>query len=111
MAGRRRFARVVACVGAVVTLDASAVGLGSGLLRWFGGANCGLENAVALGAGMAVTLRAVPAFVVEPGVLVELVEGCDKSLATCGGRFGNAINFRGEPYLPGSDLLTRYPGA
>ncbi|MBS0285228.1 MAG: hypothetical protein JSS15_12490 [Proteobacteria bacterium] len=23
---------------------------------------------------------------------------------------GNAANFRGEPYLPGIDLLTRYPG-
>jgi len=43
--------------------------------------------------------------------LVELVEGCDKSLATCATRFANAVNFRGEPYLPGIDLLTRYPGA
>ena len=42
---------------------------------------------------------------------VELIEGCDKSLATCAARFGNAANFRGEPYLPGMDLLTRYPGA
>jgi HK97 family phage major capsid protein len=23
----------------------------------------------------------------------------------------SALNFRGEPYLPGNDLLTRYPGA
>ena len=45
------------------------------------------------------------------GALIELIEGCDKSLATCAARFGNAINFRGEPYLPGIDLLTRYPGA
>ncbi|HXH17029.1 MAG TPA: DUF2163 domain-containing protein [Sphingomonas sp.] len=111
MAGRRRFARVVACVGAVVTLDSSAAGLGGGLLRWFGGANCGLESAIALGVGVTVTLRAVPAFVVEAGALVEVVEGCDKSLATCSGRFGNAVNFRGEPHLPGIDLLTRYPGA
>ena len=111
MAGRRRFARVVACEGAVVTLDAGAEGLGGGLLRWFGGANCGLESAVARGVGAVVTLRAVPAFVVEAGVLVEVVEGCDKSLATCAGRFGNAVNFRGEPFLPGIDLLTRYPGA
>ena len=80
-------------------------------MRWFGGANCGLESAVARGGGVAVTLRAVPAFVVEVGALVEVVEGCDKSLATCAGRFGNAVNFRGEPYLPGIDLLTRYPGA
>jgi len=111
MAGRRRFARVVACVGTVVTLDSGAEGLGGGLLRWFGGANCGLESAVARGDGVTVTLRAVPAFVVEAGVLVEVIEGCDKSLATCAGRFGNAVNFRGEPHLPGIDLLTRYPGA
>ena len=44
------------------------------------------------------------------GALVELIEGCDKSIATCAARFGNALNFRGEPYLPGVDLLTRYPG-
>jgi uncharacterized phage protein (TIGR02218 family) len=94
-----------------VTLDASAEGLGGGLLRWFGAANCGLESTVARGSGTMVTLRAVPAFAVEAGVLVEVVEGCDKSLATCAGRFGNAVNFRGEPYLPGIDLLTRYPGA
>ncbi len=39
------------------------------------------------------------------------VERCDKRLATCCERFANAANFRGEPHLPGNDLLTRYPGA
>ena len=38
-------------------------------------------------------------------------EGCDHTLATCSSRFGNAINFQGEPFLPGNDLLTRYPSA
>ncbi|WP_282098078.1 phage portal protein [Sphingomonas sp. S2M10] len=28
-----------------------------------------------------------------------------------GVQIGNAVNFRGEPFLPGTDLLTRYPGA
>ncbi|TCP65833.1 DUF2163 domain-containing protein [Sphingomonas sp. PP-CE-1G-424] len=111
MAGRRRFARVVACVGPVVTLDLATPGLGGGLVRWFGGANGGLESAIAAADGAAVTLRAVPTFVVEAGALVEMVEGCDKSLATCAARFGNAANFRGEPHLPGIDLLTRYPSA
>ncbi|HEY6917055.1 MAG TPA: phage BR0599 family protein, partial [Allosphingosinicella sp.] len=45
------------------------------------------------------------------GDLVEIAEGCDRSFATCRTRFGNAVNFRGEPHLPGMDLLTRYPGA
>lgn len=84
---------------------------GGGLLRWLSGANGGLESAIAVSAGATVTLRAAPVFAVEAGALVELIEGCDKSLATCAGRFANASNFRGEPYLPGMDLLTRYPGA
>ena len=114
MAGRRRVVRVVACVERVLTLDTaepSANAYGAGLLRWIGGANSGLESAVSRSDDATVTLRADAALPVAAGDLVELIEGCDKSLATCAARFGNAVNFRGEPYLPGIDLLTRYPGA
>lgn len=45
------------------------------------------------------------------GIRVMLQEGCDHTLATCSSRFGNAVNFQGEPFLPGNDLLTRYPTA
>ena len=58
-----------------------------------------------------VTLADPPAFAVAAGTLALLTEGCDRQMATCAGRFGNGVNFRGEPYLPGMDLLTRYPGA
>jgi uncharacterized phage protein (TIGR02218 family) len=44
------------------------------------------------------------------GERVELYEGCDKQFATCSGRFGNAPNFRGEPHVPGNDVLTRFGG-
>lgn len=114
MAGRRRFVRLVSITDQVVTVDAeepSANAYGGGLLRWLSGANGGLESAIAASAGATVTLRGLPMFGADAGVLVELIEGCDKSLATCAGRFANAANFRGEPYLPGMDLLTRYPGA
>ncbi len=114
MAGRRRFARILEATGELLTLDRtepSAGAYGGGRLRWFGGEACGLESAVAQSEGATVLLRTVPPVVVTPGMLVELHEGCDKILATCAGRFGNAANFRGEPYLPGMDLLTRYPGA
>ncbi|KQU53095.1 hypothetical protein ASG67_09655 [Sphingomonas sp. Leaf339] len=113
MAGRRRFARVVSVEDAVLTLDRGepvADAYGGGLLRWFGGANGGLESAIAISAGVQMTLRAPPVFAVTAGDLVELVEGCDRTLATCARRFGNAANFRGEPHLPGIDLLTRWPG-
>ncbi len=113
MAARQRFARVLAVAERVVTLDVEEPVVGTyagGLLRWFGGANGGLVQAIDASDGAAVTLRGVPAFAVAHGALVEIVEGCDKSLATCAGRFGNMANFRGEPHLPGIDLLTRYPG-
>jgi uncharacterized phage protein (TIGR02218 family) len=109
MAGRRRFARVVATEGAVVTLDGAepeADAYGGGRLRWF---TEGDVARIVRSSGATVTLaHAVSA---AAGTLVEVVEGCDKSIATCAARFGNAANFRGEPYLPGVDLLTRYPGA
>ncbi len=44
-----------------------------------------------------------------PGTRARVREGCDHTLATCAARFGNAVNFQGEPFLPGNDLLTRYP--
>jgi len=114
MAGRRRFARIAAEDDRLLTLDTAEPVAGAyafGMLRWLGGANCGLENAVEASSGTTITLRRSPRFAVSAGTLVELVEGCDKSIATCAGRFRNAANFRGEPYLPGIDLLTRYPGA
>jgi uncharacterized phage protein (TIGR02218 family) len=45
------------------------------------------------------------------GDRVALREGCDKMIATCSARFSNVVNFRGEPHVPGNDLLTRHPGA
>lgn len=112
MAGRRRFACVVAVEDAVLTLDVgepAANAYGGGRLRWFTGGNSGLEDFIARSSGAQVTLRR-PARFDAAGALVEVSEGCDKSIATCAARFANAANFRGEPYLPGIDLLTRYPG-
>lgn len=45
---------------------------------------------------------------VQVGDRVLARKGCDKRFATCRDRFGNAANFRGEPHVPGGDLLTRY---
>lgn len=113
MAGRRRMARVLAAEGETLTLDLAepeANAYGDGRLRWMTGANSGLEHAIAASAGATITLRVPPRF--DPlGALVRVEQGCDRRLETCVERFANAGNFRGEPYLPGIDLLTRYPGA
>lgn len=113
LAPRTKMARVAGIADRVVTLDEPIEGAAYafGRLRFLSGANCGLGVAIVAGAGQAITLARDPAFAVDAGTLVELIEGCDRQLATCSGRFGNAINFRGEPYLPGMDYVTRYPGA
>lgn len=46
---------------------------------------------------------------IAPGDMAFLREGCDHTIATCAARFGNAANFQGEPFLPGTDLLASYP--
>lgn len=115
MAPRTRVTRVAGMSDeAVVEVESAAVledAYGYGRLRWLTGANSGLGTAVLRSTGALLTLREAPAFPVTVGDLVEIREGCDKSFATCTSRFANAENFRGEPHLPGMDLLTRYPGA
>ena len=36
-------------------------------------------------------------------------EGCDKRWSSCRDVFGNGLNFRGFPTIPGEDFLTVYP--
>jgi uncharacterized phage protein (TIGR02218 family) len=115
MAARIRVTRVTAIVDEnvveVADAEAGANAYGFGRLRWIGGANGGLESPILAFAGSQLTLQDPPPFPIAQGDLAEISEGCDKSFATCRERFANAENFRGEPHLPGMDLLTRYPGA
>lgn len=112
LAGRTIAAHVTASDGGTLTLDASVdERFMLGQLRYMSGANCGLATVVLSASGNSVEVRDLPRAAVEPGCRVELREGCDKRFETCVSRFANAENFRGEPHLPGNDLLTRYPGA
>ena len=111
--------RALACETAVATVDGAVVTVGDGVdgalyawgsLRFLDGANAGLTRDIVAGEGAELHLADAPAFAPRPGARAKLTEGCDKRFATCRDRFANAINFRGEPHLPGNDLLTRYPG-
>lgn len=112
MAARRRVVRADAVTGdrvAVAGIDGAP--FAHGRLRWLGGPLCGLWAGIIEGEAGVLTLDEPPAVAIAAGTLVLVEEGCDKRIATCAGRFANGANFRGEPYLPGTDLLTRYPGA
>lgn len=85
--------------------------LAYGSVRWLTGLNAGLEFSIVDNGTAAMELQTMPQAPVHAGDMIQVIEGCDKRMTTCATRFGNGINFRGEPYLPGNDLLTRYPGA
>lgn len=112
LAGRRHQARIVDAKGDRVVLDRDfGAEVAFGTLRWIDGERRGQRLIILTVEDGALRLRDVPD--VEPAIgdRVEILEGCDKRVATCRDRFANGRNFRGEPHLPGSDLLTRYPGS
>jgi uncharacterized phage protein (TIGR02218 family) len=84
-----------------------------GVVEWTSGANAGRRTEVAaqtLTSGTAtITLIEAPVRPIAPGDAFAITAGCDKRHATCRDCFGNAINFRGFPSIPGDDLVTRYP--
>jgi uncharacterized phage protein (TIGR02218 family) len=61
---------------------------------------------VARQVGTTFTLLTPPPAEVVAGLAVQAVEGCDRTLATCHARFGNAPRFLGWPELPTSNPFT-----
>jgi uncharacterized phage protein (TIGR02218 family) len=80
-----------------------------GSVRWIDGPQAGLtmEIVSADDDGLVLDVPLDPDL--APGTHALLREGCDHTLATCAQRFANAINFQGEPFVPGNDLLARGP--
>jgi uncharacterized phage protein (TIGR02218 family) len=83
--------------------------LRQGSVRWVDGPHAGIAMEVTSAdeAGLVLDLALDPAL--APGTRALLREGCDHTLQTCGDRFANAANFQGEPFVPGNDLMARYP--
>lgn len=111
-AAHSAIARVTAVDGdaGTVTLDlADAAPYRHGALRWLDGPATGLTARILDTDGGVLTLadRLDPSL--GQGLRVRLREGCDRTVATCSARFDNALNFRGEPFLPGNDMLAHYP--
>ena len=80
-----------------------------GELRWLDGPHIGGRSGLLPRTDDALLLEQPLPETVRDGDRIELREGCDHRVETCADRFGNAVNFQGEPYLPGNDLLAQYP--
>lgn len=79
-----------------------------GQVRFLAGPQTGLTFGILSANGDWLTLDRPLHVGLVAGTAAELTEGCDHTLSTCSSRFQNSVNFRGEPFLPGNDLLARY---
>lgn len=79
-----------------------------GQLRFLEGPQTGIPFGILSVTGASMTLDRPLSERVRPGTRAEIRQGCDHTFDTCSTRFNNAVNFRGEPFLPGNDLLARY---
>lgn len=92
-----------------------------GALVWESGLNAGHSSQVKSATVPAFELLLQTPFAINPGDAFRVSAGCDKTRATCRDRFriagsrdfalGNVVNFRGEPDLPGRDVIFRTPDA
>ena len=82
-----------------------------GRLRWTSGKDCGLEQKIIGVSDQQLLLHDPFNCNAVIGDTAIVTEGCDGRRETCSQRFENVLNFRGEPDLPGSEILLRYPGA
>ncbi len=110
--------------GAITTVASNrsfaASGLGSyqdgwfksGKLTWTTGQNAGAVIEVKYhsnnGSIVQFELWETMPFDIEVGDDFIVTAGCDKSVATCKARFDNVVNYRGFPFIPGTDALTSY---
>ncbi len=84
-----------------------------GMGLWTSGARTGLRDPVMVhlrdeDGDMLVFSQAMGEHAVE-GDTLTLTAGCDRRFATCRERFGNTVNFRGFPHIPGNDFILRHP--
>jgi uncharacterized phage protein (TIGR02218 family) len=84
---------------------------GEGLVEWLTGDNAGLEQKVRVHAtgGVFTLVLAMPQ-PIQVGDTFTAIAGCRKRMdEDCATKFSNALNFQGEPHIPGIDALTSLP--
>jgi len=98
----------------VTGLDGFEAGwFGFGQVEWMSGKRAGLIDAVLAHAREGdldvLSFEQPVGDWAVAGDALTVTAGCDRRLATCARKFGNAVNFRGFPHIPGSDYVLRHP--
>lgn len=95
-----------------LTSDTHATGFyTSGIVGCSSGPNVGFEREIKSHTNSAsvaqLTLKEAFPFPIGTGDVFYAIAGCDRSFGTCAGTYNNAINFRGEPHLPGNATIIK----
>ena len=82
-----------------------------GNITFTSGANTGITREIRLyqATGTFTLLLPIP-YDITLGDTYSATQGCDRTFSTCCTRFNNAINFRGEPHVPGLDKIMETAG-
>jgi uncharacterized phage protein (TIGR02218 family) len=82
-----------------------------GDLTWTSGPNAGLVSEVRKFQNSSGTfaLQLRTPFAIANGDTFSAVAGCDKTPGTCKTKYGNLVNYGGEPHIPGNDKLMQSP--
>lgn len=102
--------------GTVTTITSRQVFIASGMtqaagyfsggeIQWLTGANAGRRMEIKQFGNTQFTLVLPMPNNVAVGDTFNAIAGCDKTIGTCASQFSNAVNFRGEPYVPGMDKM------
>jgi uncharacterized phage protein (TIGR02218 family) len=85
----------------------------NGYLKFTSGLCSGLKMGVvkSYGTGGRITLWLPMPYQVAIGDTFNIVVGCDRLYKTCATKFNNLVNFRGFPFIPGTDTLLKTPNA
>lgn len=82
-----------------------------GLLTWLTGPNAGRRAEVkSYAVGGDLELQLLMSQDIEVGDTFSVQAGCSKDRDTCFSKFGNVVNMRGHPDLPGIDKILRVGG-
>ena len=83
----------------------------NGVVTWTGGANAGRTVRVTRHAGDEIEIVRAPGFAIATDDAFVVTAGCEKSFASCRAKFGNGINFRGFPHMPGPEAVLAGPAS
>lgn len=82
----------------------------SGKITWLSGNNAGKNSYIRIWDNSSKVVKIYDELVgeIEVGDKFVYARGCDKTIDRCADTFGNAHNFRGEPYLPGPSKVIEF---